>query len=280
MTSLDDQLRDLFHSASPEAEALQGDVAQVRARLRRRIRRTRLAMGAAAAAVVAVGGLLLTGPGDKDSVVTDDTTTSRPESRSSTTDGTSTTGSSEPAAPPSATTGSTTTTSGTPPPPPTPSIRDVALGEATYAEACAGFGDGRSASLSGGTARLPIGDGAFYVVDLGPVGYADVDGDADDDAVVLLRCTFAGASTDNNVQLRAYRVGSDGQLEQVGPSQLVEHVHEATADGPTVTVTADKYGADDPACCPSAGAREVWRFDDGRFVMIDTTPIPPPGAGA
>jgi hypothetical protein len=157
-----------------------------------------------------------------------------------------------------------------------PSIRDVVFGEASYAAACAGYDDNRSADLRGGSAQLSIGSGSHYEVDLGPVGYADADGDGDEDAVLLLRCTFAGASTDNNAQLRAYRVTGDGSIEQIGTPQVIEHDFSATAEGQRITVVVEKYEAGDAACCPSSAAREVWRFDGSRFVMDQTTPATTP----
>lgn len=270
MTSLDDRLRHLFLSGSPAPDELQGDVRQVRAEVRHRRLRRRALSGAVAAAVVVVvggGGLLLADRDRDDDVMITETTTTDADPSTTT----------------STTTGTTTATAPSTDPPtsvPTPqvSIRDVDLGAATFTEACAGFGDRRTATLDGGAARLPD-DGYFYEVSLGPVGYADADGDGDDDAVVVLRCVFAGGSTDSNAQLRAYGVGDDGRLAQIGASQLLEHDGEATVDGLTSTVTRLVFGPDDAACCPSSAVREVWRFDGGRFQLIDSTSLPPPAAG-
>lgn len=269
MTSLDDRLRHHVRAAGPSPDVLQGDLRQVRAEVgRRRVRRRILSGAAAATVVVAGGGLLLADRDRDDDVVITETTddADRAATTSTTTGGTTTT---------------TPTAPSTDPPISVPaaqvSIRDVDLGAATYGEACAGFGDRRAVTLDGGTAGLP-GDSFSYEVSLGAVGYADVDGDGDDDAVVVLRCTFAGASTDTNAQLRAYGLDDDGRLEQIGASQLLEHDRETTIDGLTATVTRLVFGPEDPACCPSSAVREVWRFGGGRFELVDSSPLPPPGA--
>ena len=278
MTSLDDHLRDLFQSVGPDAAELRGDVRQVRARVRRRTLRRRAVFGAVAAAIVAGGGLLIRGEGDD--VRTDVPPVSRPETAVTTAPGRSTTEPTGTTSPNSSTnsTSSTSTSTSTSTTPPAPSIRDVALGEATYAAACAGYDDTRAAELSRGSAQLPIGSGSHYEVDLGAVGYADADGDGDgdEDALLLLRCTFAGADTDNTAQLRAYRATGDGSIEQIGTSQVIEHVFSATAEGQRITVVVEKYEAGDAACCPSSAAREVWRFDGRQFVLEQTTPTSTP----
>jgi hypothetical protein len=161
-------------------------------------------------------------------------------------------------------------------------MRDVALGEATYANACPGYDDSRSATLHGGAASLAVEPGVTHEVSLGPVGYADADGDGDEDAVLLLRCMFAGAGTDSSAELRAYRVGRDGGIEQVGASHLFKDPRQpqtATADGLSIMVDLDVFAATDPACCPSSAVRETWRFDGSGFVLTASTPLARPGTG-
>ena len=161
-------------------------------------------------------------------------------------------------------------------------MRDVDLGSATFANSCPGYDDSRSATLLGGEASLPAGAGATHEVSLGAVGYGDVDGDGADDAVLLLRCHFVGAGVDSSGELRAYRARPDGGIEQIGAGHLFEHPREpqaATAEALRITVDLDVYADTDPLCCPSSGAREVWRFDGSGFVRESSTPIAPPGAG-
>jgi hypothetical protein len=278
MTSLDDHLRELFASGGPDAAELQGDVRDVRARLlaRRRTVRRRAALVAVAAAI-AGAVFLLASPHRDDDVIMPATTT-RPDrstttaTRPSTTDHAQTTFDRTS----TSTTSSTSSTSETSAPP-APSIRDVVLGEATYTAACTGDDQQRTAALRGGSARLPIGPGSYYEVRLGPVGYADVDGDGDEDAVLVLHCDFVGADSDTSAQLRAYQTTADGAIEQIGTSLAIEHETAASADGARITVDVDKYGPTDPLCCPSSTAREVWRFDGRRFVLERSTPITTPG---
>jgi hypothetical protein len=273
MMSLDDQLRDLFQAEGPDAAELQGDVQQVRAEVRRRTFRRRAAFGAIAAAVVAAGALVLTGVHAGDDVrtdlppVTEQETTTTTAPRTSTTDGTGvTTGSGSPSS-------STSTPSSTTTPPAPPDIRDIALGDATYTQACAGFGNTQSATLNGGTARLSSG-GNTYDVTLGPVGYADADGDGDEDAVLLLGCKVTAATQDDSAQLRAYRTTSGGGIEQIGSSQLVEHIQpDPTADGLSITVERVEYADADPDCCPSMRFQEIWTFDGGAFEKTFSTPV-------
>jgi hypothetical protein len=274
MTSLDDHLRELFASSGPDAAELQGDVRDVRARLqvRRRTVRRRAALVAVAAAVVAGGVFLVASPHRGDDVIMPATSTRPDQSTTSSTAGHPST------TDPTQTTSSRTSSSTTPPnsetsAPPAPSIHDIALGEATYAEACSGDDQHRSAALHGGSAQLPIGPGSRYEVSLGPVGYGDADGDGHEDAVLLLRCDFVGATSDSTSQLRAYRATDGGSLEQVGSSQDVGHVINATTDGLRLTVDVDVFEPTDPACCPSSSARQVWRFDGRRFVLDQSTTI-------
>jgi hypothetical protein len=281
MTSLDDRLRDLYASSGPDAAELDGDLRQVRTRVRQRALRRRAAIGAVAAAIVAGGAFLLVNRDGGDEVRTDLPPVTEAEVSTTTAPAPSTT---DPTAGASGTTvastttstSSTTTTSSSTTTPPVPSIREVALGEATYANACPGFDDGRSATLQGGMANLPAGSGVTHEVSLGPVGYADIDGDGGDDAMLLLRCVFVGASTDSTAQLRAYRATGGGSIEQIGASQLIEHDFSATADGRRITVVVEKFEPGDAMCCPSSAASEVWRFDGSGFVLEDSTPTTTP----
>jgi hypothetical protein len=248
MTSLDDRLRDLIRSGGPDAERLQGDVTEVRARNRRRARRSRAAAGALGSVVVVLGvaGVVWAGAGRGPNVVSDDTTL--------------------PQSPPS--TVPTTVA------PPRPSIRDVEFGALTYDSVC----DGRSATLTGGIASLPDTDESHYEVTLGAVGYADGDGDGEEDALVLLHCTFIGWETDSTLQLRAYGIDAGGQAELIGTPEELRHDANSSVEGMTATVTLDRPRSGEPTCC-SYRFREVWRFDGSRFVLDSSTEIPQPGAG-
>jgi hypothetical protein len=278
MMSLDDQLRDLFQAEGPDAADLQGDVQLVRAEVRRRTFRRRAALGTIAAAVLAAGALLLTGIHRGDDVRTDvppsgehDTTTTTAPGPSST-DGTGTgTGTGTTTGPSSTTSSSTPSTTTTPP---VPAIRDIDLGEATFTQACAGLGDTRSATLHGGTARLGSSGENIYDISLGPVGYADADGDGDEDAVLMLRCQVTAATQNNAAQLRAYRATSGGGIEQIGSSKVIEHDQpDPTADGLSITVERVEYATGDPDCCPSKQFQEIWTFNGSAFEKTFSTPI-------
>ncbi|HEY7068895.1 MAG TPA: hypothetical protein VH479_02225 [Acidimicrobiales bacterium] len=247
MTSLDDRLRDLIRSGGPDTERLQGDVTEVRALTRRRARRRRAVAGALGSVVVVLGvaGVVWAGAGRGPNVVSDDTTL--------------------PQAPPS--TVPTTVA------PPRPSIRDVDFGELTYDSVC----DGRSATLTGGIATLPDTDESRYDVTLGAVGYADADGDGEEDALVSLQCTFIGAETDSTLQLRVYGIGAGGGAELIGSPKDLEHDANSSIEGMTATVILDRPGEGDPICC-SDRFREVWRFDGSGFVLDSSTQVPQPGA--
>jgi hypothetical protein len=276
MTPLDDHLRDLFQAEGPDAAELQGDVRPVRAEVRRRTFRRRAAFGTIAAAIVAAGALVLTGLHRGDDVRTDvppsgehdTTTTTAPRTSSTQAPGTTAAGSGS-ASPPSSTSTSSSTIS-----PPPPAIRDIDLGGATFTEACAGFGDTRSATLHGGTARLGGSGEDIYDVSLGPVGYADADGDGDEDAVLMLRCKVTAATQNNGAQLRAYRATSGGGIEQIGSSKVIEHDQpDATADGLSITIERAELAPGDPDCCPSRMFQEVWAFDGSGFEATSSTPV-------
>jgi hypothetical protein len=148
----------------------------------------------------------------------------------------------------------------------------------TYDAACAGFGEDRAATLTAGIAQIPETDESHYEVSLGPVGYADAAGDGDEEALVLLHCTFVGAEVDTSLQLRVYGIDAGGQVGPIGSPQIFEHDQEALVDGMTATITIDRHRVGDPACCPSDRFREVWRFDGSAFVTVSSTQIPQPGA--
>jgi hypothetical protein len=113
-----------------------------------------------------------------------------------------------------------------------------------------------------------------YDISLGPVGYADADGDGDEDAVLLLRCQVTAATQNNAAQLRAYRATSGGGIEQIGSSQLIEHdLPGPTADGLSITVEHDEFAAGDADCCPSGRFQEIWTFGGGAFEKTFSTPI-------
>jgi hypothetical protein len=232
-------------------------VVGVRRRVRRRQVRHRALAGSLAAAVIVVTGLAWQGSGDDGGVVIAPGETSTTEST---------------------TTSSTTTSSNTSTTWPLGdrfSIHNLNLADWTYAPPCPG--DDRPATLVDGSAELPIGDGARYVVELGPFDYAEVGGQ--EVAVVALTCEFIGANVDVSASLQAYAVGPADGYVQVGTGQMLEHVHDISADSSSVTADLDVYAADDAQCCPSSGARETWRFDGDGFTLVDSTPIPPPGAG-
>jgi hypothetical protein len=157
--------------------------------------------------------------------------------------------------------------------PPRPSIRDVDFGDMTYDSAC----DGRAATLIGGTARLPDTVETHYEVTLAAVGYADAEGDGDEDALVLLQCTFVGPETDDSLQLRVYRIAADGQAAMIGSPKDLEGYENSSVEGMTATVVVDKYPGGIPDCCPTSRAREVWRFDGSAFVLMDSAEVPRPG---
>jgi hypothetical protein len=247
MTSLDDRLRDLIRSGGPDAGSLRGDVTEVRARARRRTLRRRAAVGALGTVMVVLGaaGVVWAGASSAPNVVSDDTTL--------------------PQSPPS--TVPTTTA------PPRPSIRDVDFGDMTYDLVC----DGRAATLTDGIARLPDTAESHFDVTLGAVSYADAEGDGDEDALVLLQCTFIGAETDSTLQLRVYGMGSGGEASLIGSPQDLENYQNSSVEGMTATVVVDQYAGGVPDCCPTSRAREVWRFDGSAFVLESSTQIPQPG---
>jgi hypothetical protein len=288
MMSLDDRLRDLFESSGPDVAELRGDLRQVRARVRQRTLRRRAAFGAVAAAIVAGGAFLLLDGDIGDDVRTDvppadeSTTTITAPDPTTTEDpasGPGTTVTSTSSSTSTSTSSSTTTTTA----PPGPSIRDVDLREATYANSCPGWDDDRPATLSGGVADLPAGDGVTHQVHLDAVGYGDADGDGDEDAVVMLGCSFLGTSTGNSGVLRAYQATADGSIEQIGSSHLFEHPRAPagtpTAAGLSITVHLDVFAPTDGMCCPSSAVNETWRFDGTDFVLTGSTPAQPSGGG-
>ena len=289
MMSLDDRLHDLFESSGPDVDELRGDLRQVRARVRQRSLRRRAAFGAVAAAVVAGGAFLLLDGDIGDDVRTDAPPATEPESTTTASPTTETTGSAgapgTTATSTSSTSTSSTTTSSTTSTtaPPGPSMRNIDLGEATHPNACPGYDDSRSAALRGGVASLPVSDGVTHEVRLEAVGYGDADGDGDEDAVIMLKCIFLGADSDNSGLVRAYRATAGGGFEQIGNQHLFEYPEEpngaTSSSGLSVTLDLDLYDADDGLCCPSTGARQTWRFDGTNFVLTNSTPISPPGAG-
>jgi hypothetical protein len=283
MTFDDEELRGLFQASGPSASELAGDVRQVRVRARQRALRRRAAFGAVAASVIGLGGFLLLGPPGGDDVVINDhvdepsTTTTEPEP-TTTSSPSSTTTSSTSTTSPTTTTSSTTTTTA---PPPGLSMREVDLDSATFANACPSYDDqGRSVTLSGGSASLSGGTGVTLAVSLDAVSYADADSDGDEDAVLLLRCDFMGASSDQSGVLRAYRATDGGGIEQIGSSRELAHPRSpygsASASGLSITVVVEIFGPEDGLCCPSSAARETWTFGGGAFARTGNTPTSTP----
>jgi hypothetical protein len=268
-----------------------GSPAAVAARTVHRRRVRRMAAGAAAA-VLAVGLLSWQWPDSGDRVRTGPPAgqhdAERPRRRSTTSS--STTSSSTTMRPPDSSGSSvpraggapTTATTGTSAPAapggttPGPSVRDVDFGAATYPAPCPTY-DGGSVTLSGGRATVPLGSSARLDVYLGPVGYADADGDGDEDAIVSVRCDFVGADADSGALVAAYRAGPGGEPEPIGSPRTFEHVQSLSVSGLTVTVTVDRYDADDPACCPSSRVQQTWVFDGQAFRLQGSVTLPPGG---
>jgi hypothetical protein len=293
MRGIEDRARaagDELRGWQPPARSTASPAASSARTLRRR-RARRIAAGVGAV-VLAAGVVSWQRPDDRDRLdIAPPATNERPErprrpaSSSTTTTAERTTGSSVRDAPgtggDAGSAGTTTEGSGDrepASPPPEPEVRDIDFGAATYPAPCPAY-DSRSVTLSGGSATVPQGAGARLDVSLGPVSYADADGDGDEDAIVTLRCSRAGADVDTGALAAAYRAGADGRPEPIGAPQALEHVHDLSAGGLTVTVTVDVYAADDPHCCPSSGAEQTWAFDGQDFRLQSNRTIPPPGAG-
>jgi hypothetical protein len=283
MTTLDDKLRDLFTTSGPDDAELQGDLRQVHTEVRRRSLRRRATYGLVAAAAVAAGAFLVIGRDTRDRVDTDLPPATQPET-STTAPGPSTTARTSTTLG-TTTTASTSTSSSTPSSTaaPGPSIHDVDLFAATYVEACRGFeGIDQTVTLQGGEASFDDAPGFTYEVSLGPVSYVDADSDGDEDAVLFLWCNFNGGSFERSGDLRAYRLGSDGQIEEIGASHPFVAPREpmqATVAGVSATVDVNVFADGDPSCCPSSAVRERWTFDGDSFEKTNSTALPPPGSG-
>jgi hypothetical protein len=282
MTTLDDKLHELFTTSGPDDADLQGDVRQVHAEVRRRTLRRRTTYGVLAAAAVAAGAFLLIDMDAGGRVDTDVPPVTESE--------TPTTAPAPSTTAPTSTTASTTTTSSTSTSnttastaPPGPSIQDVALGEATFADACRGFeGVDRTVTLHGGAASFDGQPGITYEVSLGAVSYVDADSDGDTDAVLFLECDFNGGDFERSGDLRVYSLGSDGGIEELGASHPFVAPREptrATIAGVSATVDVNVFADGDPACCPSSAVRERWTFDGDSFEKTGSTDLPPPGSG-
>lgn len=284
--------RELRDWGPPDPHRADGSPAATAARAVRRSRVRRAALSVAALALV--GGMVTAQwpeDGDRVEIVPpaghEERDRPRPGASSSTTTSTTAPGRTTATSAPGGGTGEGQgpgTTAGAPEasepadPPPAPGVRDIDFGSATYPAPCPAY-DGGAVTLAGGRASVPLGGGARLDVALGPVSYADADGDGDEDALVVVRCDFAGADADSGALLAAYRAGANGQPEALGAPQALEHVHDVSARGLTVTATVDVYGPNDPACCPSSGAEQTWAFGGGGFTLQSSRDIPPPGAG-
>jgi hypothetical protein len=259
MTSLDDELQELFRSAATPVDGQGGDIRTVRVAARRRQFRQRASVLAVAATFVVVAGFGLAAVGDDGGgsdvdLGGDGSTTTEQE--------------------PTTTTSTPSTTTTAAPPPAQPSIRDVDFASATFPAPCLAFDD-QEMTLSGGQGRNPIPGGAFIDAWLDDVVYVDVDNDGDEEAVVLVGCQFDGAGVGNGLLAAVFEADADGQPQLLGEPLTLEHPYESSLDGATLTVRRDVYADTDPSCCPSSAVEEVWRFDGSAFERELTRDLPP-----
>jgi hypothetical protein len=135
-------------------------------------------------------------------------------------------------------------------------------------------------TLVGGSGENVVSGGASVLAELGPVSYADADGDGAEEALVIVECSWAGADSDTGLLAAVYRAGAGGQPEQVGNHLTLAHTRTPTVEGLSLTVDMDVYHPDDAHCCPSEGARQVWRFDGAAFQLESSDEIAPPRASS
>jgi len=100
------------------------------------------------------------------------------------------------------------------------------------------------------------------------MSYSDLDGDGDEDALVVLGTNTGGSGT--FIELVAV-ANENGQPEFLGKTLLGDRVpvHHITVIDGVIHVQATIHDDDDPLCCPTQDVELRFRFEDGEFVFVD-----------
>ena len=97
----------------------------------------------------------------------------------------------------------------------------------------------------------------------------DLDGDPQDEAVVVLTYRSGGTAT---LSFLAVVTRKDGTLRNVATTVLGDRVQVRSAriDGARLLLSAVRAGANDAACCPGELVNWQWTLGDGRLNALGT----------
>lgn len=136
--------------------------------------------------------------------------------------------------------------------------------------------DSLAVDLVDGGATTP--DGARVTLLAAYSAQGDFDADGRDETAVLVVAEPGGTGVFLN--LLAFRAGPDGAPLQVGDRLLGDrqeiHRFESVSDSLLVEITTQ--GPDDPVCCPTRRAQQIWLLRDGvwRLWRDNTLSAAPP----
>lgn len=100
------------------------------------------------------------------------------------------------------------------------------------------------------------------------MSYSDLDGDGDEDSLVVLGTNTGGSGTFVELVAVANENGEPEYLAKVLLGDRVPVHHMTVIDG-VIHVQATIHDDDDPLCCPSQDVELLFRFENGEFIAVE-----------